>query len=66
MSSSPEKIVILSFVDRQIYVLDYDSNLFHNVEDFFLTEEVLEADLSINNCEYMIIPTKELFFKFSL
>lgn len=66
MSNSPEKIVILEFTEKKVFILDYDSNIFHNVEDFFLSEEVIENNLSINNCEYMIIPSDELSIKFSL
>lgn len=66
MSNSPEKIIILDFTNGQVFILEYDSNIFHNVEDFFLSEEVIENNLSINNCEYMIIPSEDLCIKFSL
>ena len=64
--SSPEKIVILSFIDRKVYVLDYDSNIYHNVEDYFLTDEISDANIYINNCEYMILPVEQFQIKFSL
>ena len=64
--SSPEKIVILNFIDRKVYVLDYDSNIYHNVEDFFLTEEFIESSITINNCEYMIVNSNDLKILFGL
>lgn len=64
--SSPEKIVILNFIDRKVYVLDYDSNIYHNVEDYFLTDEILETNLSINNCEFIVVPSKGFSINFSL
>lgn len=66
MSNSPEKIVILDYAEKKVFILDYDSNIFHNVEDFFLSEEVIENNLFINNCDYMIIPSDELSINFSL
>ena len=63
--SSPEKIVILSFIDRKVYVLDYDSNIYHNVEDYFLSDEILETDLSINNCEFIVVPSEGFSINFS-
>ena len=63
---SPEKIVILNFIDRKVYVLDYDSNIYHNVEDFFLTEEFIESSITINNCEYMIVNSSDLKILFGL
>lgn len=64
--TNPEKIIILDFNHNDILILDYDSNLYHNVEDFFLTEEISDANISINNCEYMILPVEQFQIKFSL
>lgn len=64
--TNPEKIIILDFNNNDILILDYDSNLYHNVEDFFLTEEISDANISINNCEYMILPVEQFQIKFSL
>lgn len=64
--TNPEKIIILDFNNNDILILDYDSNLYHNIEDFFLTEEISDANISINNCEYMILPVEQFQIKFSL
>lgn len=61
-----EKIVILEFITKNVYVLEYDSSLYHNIEDFFLTEELIESNISINNCEYMVVNSKELKILFGL
>ena len=66
MSDSPEKIIIFDYKSKQVFILNYDSNIFYNVEDFFLTEEVIENNLFINTCEYMIVPTEDLCIKFTL
>lgn len=62
----PEKIIILEFITKKIYILDYDSNIYHNVEDFFLTEELIESSITINNCEYMIVNSNDLRILFGL
>ena len=61
-----EKIVILEFITKKIYILDYDSNIYHNVEDFFLTEEFIESSITINSCEYMIVNSNDLRILFGL
>lgn len=61
-----EKIVILEFITKKIYILDYDSNIYYNVEDFFLTEEFIESNITINNCEYMIVNSNDLRILFGL
>ena len=66
MSSNNQKIVILDFVDDSVYILDYDHNIYHNVEDFFLTEKIIEAGISINNCEFMIVSSNRLALKFAV
>ena len=60
------KIVILEFITKKIYILDYDSNIYHNVEDFFLTEEFIESSITINSCEYMIVNSNDLRILFGL
>ena len=62
----PEKIVILEFITKKIYILDYDSNIYHNVEDFFLTEVFIESGITINSCEYMIVNSNDLRILFGL
>lgn len=64
--SSPEKIVILDFIKNKLLILDYDSNLFHDVEDFFLSDKVVESHLSINNCEYIVLKSEDLKIEFTL
>lgn len=64
--SSPEKIVILDFIKNKLLILDYDSNLFHDVEDFFLSDKVIESHLSINNCEYIVLKSEDLKIEFTL
>lgn len=64
--SSPEKIVILDFIKNKLLILDYDSNLFHEVEDFFLSDKVIESHLSINNCEYIVLKSEDLKIEFTL
>lgn len=66
MSSMDETIVILDYEENKIYVLDYDSNIYHNVEDFFISEEMLESGLSINSCDYMITAKDKLTILFGL
>lgn len=58
-----EKIVILDFQSGDLYILDYDSNIYDEPEDFFATEEM--EDISINVCEYMIVSAEEFNIKFS-
>ena len=64
--SSPEKIVILNYIDKKVLILDYDSNIFHNIEDFFLSEKFENTNISINNCEYMVVTSDELSISFDL
>lgn len=64
--NSPEKIVILDFIKNKLLILDYDSNLFHDVEDFFLSDKVIESHLSINNCEYIVLKSEDLKIEFTL
>lgn len=64
--NSPEKIVILDFIKKKLLILDYDSNLFHDVEDFFLSDKVIESHLSINNCEYIVLKSEDLKIEFTL
>ena len=64
--SSPEKIVILNYIDKKVLILDYDSNSFHNIEDFFLSEKFENTNISINNCEYMVVTSDELSISFDL
>ena len=53
-----EKIVILEFHTGQVYILDYDSSIYEDPEDFFLTKEM--EDFNIVMCEYMIVLENEL------
>lgn len=64
--SSPEKIIILDFLNNDVYILDYDSNQFHNIEDFFFSEEIINSHITINNCEYMVVPSSQLNLKFKI
>lgn len=62
-TNKPEKIVILNYQTGQVYILDYDSNLFESPEDFFALEEM--SSIPLNDCHYMVVIAEELQLLFS-
>jgi len=62
-SDMPEKIVILNYQSGQVYILDYDSNIYEDAEDFFASEEM--SDFSYNDCHYMVVRAEDLQISFT-
>ena len=58
----PEKIVILDFTSGELYVLDYDHNIYEDPEDFFSIPEM--DNFNMNTCEFMIVKASEFQIKF--
>lgn len=58
----PELIVILDFTSGEVFILDYDSNIYNDPEDFFTIPEM--KYFSISNYEYMIVKASEFQIKF--
>ena len=58
----PEKIVILDFTSGEVFILDYDSNIYDDPEDFFSIPEM--NNFNMNTCEFMIVKTSEFQIKF--
>ena len=54
----------MEFESGQLYVLDYDSNIYKEPEDFFLKEEM--NDFNINTCEYMIVLDRDFGIHFKI
>lgn len=62
-SDEPQKIVILNFQSGAVLILDYDSNIYDDPEEFFAQEDM--SDHSINDCHYMIVTAKDLVISFT-
>lgn len=58
----PEKIVILDFTSGEVFILDYDSNIYDDPEDFFSIPEM--DNFNMNTCEFMIVKASEFQIKF--
>ena len=59
-----EKIIILDHETGEVYVSDYDSNIYESYEDFYeIINEMLNLNLRDSNCSCMITQD-ELNIKF--
>lgn len=63
-SDEPHKIVILDYQSGQVFVLDYDPNIYDDAEEFFATEEM--SNFSYSDCHYMTVMAKDLQISFSI
>ena len=61
-----KKIIILNFSTSEVFVFDYDTNIFEDAEVFFeaLKYENEDYDFSDSNCQWMITPENEIDIKF--
>ncbi len=55
-----KKIIILDFRTSDVFVYDYDINIWENGEDFIESEEV---NLNSNDCQWMIVDELKIQIK---
>lgn len=50
-----QKIIILDFRTTEVFVFDFDPNIYENASDFFEDDYAKELGLDESNSQYMVV-----------
>ncbi len=57
-----KKIIVLNFLTREVFILNYDENIWEDPEDFISESELLD-NVSHNNCQWMVVKDMKLIIE---
>lgn len=57
-----KKIIVLNFLTKEVFILNYDENIWEDPEHFISESELLN-NVSHNHCQWMVVEDMKLIIE---